>query len=140
MIAVAVARYLMSLDIVTYDETVSANCDCFIDDMPPAPDEAVMLKVTGGDNEFKHARDIPRLQALVRGTKDPRVAEARANAIYNALHSLRHVTLDPNHTATKLIGCKALSYPASIGTDGNGRHEYSVNFDLRVMVTSTNRI
>jgi hypothetical protein len=140
VIAIAVARYLMSLNLVTYDETVAAACDCFIDDMPPEPDEAVMLKVTGGDNEFKHARDIPRLQVLVRGTKDPRVAEARATDIYSALHALRHVTLDPDDTATHLIGCKALAPPASIGTDGNGRHEYSVNFDLRVLVTSTNRI
>lgn len=140
MIAVAVARYLMSLDIVTYDETVSVNCDCFIDTMPPEPDEAVMLKVTGGDAEFKHNRDMPRLQALVRGTKDPRIAEAKSIEIYEALHALRHVTLDPDHTATLLIGCRALNYPASIGTDENGRHEYSVNFDLRVLVTSTNRI
>lgn len=142
MIAVAIAKYLTELAIVTYDETLP-TADCFIDDMPPNPDEAVMLKSYGGASaSFKFAKDEPRLQALVRGTSNPRVAEARAWQIYNALHGLLYTTMDPDGKDKVYVSrITAIDTPHSIGVDENGRHEYSVNFDVRINnAASANRI
>ena len=112
MIAVAIARYLDSQGIVSFDETGTTG-NCFIGHMPSTPDEAVMLKSTGGDPvDIKFSYDEPRLQTLVRGTTDPTSGEAKAQEIYDALHGLGAVLLDPGGSEEVwLVRCMAVDTP-----------------------------
>ncbi|MGK5531535.1 minor capsid protein [Streptomyces sp. URMC 129] len=130
------ARYLHSLGLVTYDTTGTTG-DLFIGTMPPEPDAAVALTRYGGERpDPRLPYDEPRVQVRVRGGPDPRVSEARAYAIYDALHGLSSVTLPDG---TYLVTCEALQTPAAMGRDESGRHEHVTNYELTVLAPTTHR-
>ena len=140
MIAVAIAKHLMSQDLVVFDETLP-TADCFISNLPPSPDDAVMLRpIPGRKPEVKFGYDYPSLQAWVRAT-DYRAGEERANGIYAELQSLRTIDLDVDGAdAVRLLDCQAVtSGPAYLNTDENGRHEWSMNFDLSITAPTIHR-
>lgn len=142
MIAVAVARYLDELGIVTFDET-GVTGDCFIANMPTGPNEAVALTPSGGiPTDSHHGYDEPTLQARVRSTTDPRPGYVRARRIYSALVGLHAVTLDGGgDDEVYVIRTTAQqSDPASIGVDDVGRHEFVVNFAFRIRSRTTHRV
>lgn len=133
--AIALARYLYAESLVTFDE-VGTGGNCFLNHLPAVPNVAVMIKQTGGQylpDGKALGYDEPTLQLLVRGTKDPRTGAALAQSLYDALHGLYGVTLDPSGDPVRLIDCTSLqSAPAHIGTDENDRHLYSLNLALHV--------
>lgn len=112
--------------------------DIFVATLPQAPDECVMLRPTGGfAADSKLGYDDPTVQILVRGTQDPRTGGERAQAIYGALQGLHDVALPGG---TWVVSCLGLqSGPVHIGSDGNGRHEYSLNFRFEIRSLSANR-
>ncbi len=137
-IAVAISRHLNSLSLVIYDEAGAAG-NCFTGPLPPEPDLAISIRQYGGAGDFQHAYDKPRLQILVRAATSDE-ALAKATEIYAALHALRYTTLDPDGDAkTYMVFCRALDLPSDIGTDENGRHQFTTNYELEHTVASANR-
>ncbi|MER5213703.1 minor capsid protein [Streptomyces sp. NPDC002838] len=134
-----IARHLLAKGLVDY-RTADVGGDCFLESMPPAPDEAVVLSTynDGREPDSKLGYDEPRVQVRVRGTKDPRVSRQRCKAIYDELHGLGEVTLPDG---TDLILSVALQNgPASIGTDQLGRHEHVCNFRMEHRAVTQHRV
>src|SRR5262245_56464166 len=117
----ALARYLHELGLLTYDPH-GVFGDCFVEAMPPAPDEAVCLSLYGaGATDARNGWDERSVQVRVRGTADQRVSRRRCEALYSALHGLAGVAL---HGEVWLVLAAAVAAPASMGVDSNGRHEH----------------
>lgn len=136
MIAVEVAKFLNELNLVEFDEA-GVDGDCFIDDMPASPDQAVGIFSTGGfRGDFKFAWDNPTFQVRVRGERDPRVSYERARNIYNALHALGDMQFG-NLWLHRLEGLQ--SDPVSIGRDPQDRFEHVINFEAEVKAPVGNR-
>lgn len=125
----SLARHLQAAGLLTYDPTGTRG-DCFIELMPPAPDRAVQLSLYGaGTPDPLNPWDERSLQVRVRGTADPRVSRARAEAIYSALHGLAAVELPGG---LWLVLCIAQQTPYPIGVDAAGRHEHTTNYRLDI--------
>lgn len=140
MIAVAVAKHLMTRGLLIFDETLP-TADCFIASLPPEPDNVVMLRpVAGHKPEVKFGYDYPSLQLWVRD-RDYRTGEERALALYSEMQSLRTATLDEGGSdEVRLLDCQSVaSGPAYLNTDENGRHEWSMNFDLSITNPTAHR-
>lgn len=137
MLAVGLAKYLHQLGLVTFDEE-GASGDCFIAKLPPAPDEAVAIWPTGGPQaDDRLGYDSPTVQILVRGTQDPRTGADRAQAIYDALHGRRFVTLPDGTEVLWIQGIQ--SAPQWLQEDENGRHIYALNLQLEVRAVGSHR-
>ena len=136
MLISQIAKYLTAAAVVTFSED-TAGGDCFIEKLPQDPDAAVALIGTGGfrsDSKLGYAS--PTFQVLVRGApSDPRAAEAKAQAIYDALHGLRNTTLDDG---TWLVSCFGIqSAPVHVERDARDRHLYSLNFLAEIELVTT---
>ncbi|ABB15430.1 minor capsid protein [Carboxydothermus hydrogenoformans] len=96
--------------------------DMFVGIMPDTPDDCVALFETGGFKpELVTAAlvEYPTFQVMVRGS-EYQSARQRINEIYKTLHG--------NTSIFYLIA--AQQSPAYLGTDKNGRYEFSVNFKV----------
>jgi hypothetical protein len=130
MLAVEVGRYLDSLFLGVYNES-TIDGTIYIGQLPPDPDEVIMVKPSGGQRTGANlSTDMPTIQIIVRGTRaTPVPAETLALQIYNAMIAIRNQEIIPG--ATWVHGCQGMqSGPTHIGVDKNGRHEYSLNFEL----------
>ena len=131
-----VLRHLADAGLVDYDPD-GITGDSFSDVMPAIPNEVVVLTPYGGpEPDSKLPYDTPNLQVRTRAEADPRVARARAWAIYNELNGLARTAL-PN--GTWLVLCTANQTPQTMGQDTLGRPEYVVNFALELHAPSVNR-
>jgi hypothetical protein len=131
-----IAQYLDRLGLLTYRPD-GTDGDTFLDGMPSSPDEAVSLTLYGdGEPDAANADDLLSLQVRVRGTSDRRPSYQRARAIYSALHGATDV---PLADGTWLVLAVAKQTPASMGIDGNGRHEHTTNYRLTVTNPTANR-
>lgn len=129
LLSEAIARYLDSQELLTFDPA-GASGDTFIDVVPAAPDELVVITEYPGPQPEMLGYDRPRLQFRFRAGRDPRTARGRAANIYNELQALRHVTLE---NGTWLIACYALQpVPQSLGLDPSNRLEYSQNYEFYI--------
>lgn len=129
MFVVDIANHLEALGLLTFQET--AGGDTFIGHVPAKPDFVVVLTPTPGlAPEYAHAYDYPAFQVRVRGGgADPRPAYDKAMAIRNALHGIESQQIG----ATWVVKLEAAqSEPASLGTDENGRHEFTLNFNADI--------
>ncbi|MCZ9348545.1 minor capsid protein [Streptomyces mutabilis] len=118
-----IARYLDSLDLLTYDPT-GVTGDTFVGTMPARPDRAVSLTLYGAaTTDARDDADVARMQIRVRGDADPRTSERRCLAIRDALHGLAGVEL-PDGTWLVLATAPR---PSPMGADTNGRHEHVTN-------------
>lgn len=136
MLAVALARYLPTIVVdLTFRETEPGG-NLFIAHLPDKPDRAVAITPTGGPEQAAKApTDTPTVQFRVRSAKgDPRSGFVRATAIYDALAYLTSTVIDEGGDAETLVHSviPMQSAPASIGEDAKGRHEWVLNFRLRV--------
>lgn len=130
-----IARYLHDQGIGVF--SIAGPGNIFPERMPSSPDEAIYLHTDpDGENDSELGYDQVALQVIVRGTKDPRVAKAKADEIYGALQGLGPVTLPDG---TRLISLHG-SVPGSIGADGNGRYEYSINFSAEIRALTAHRV
>lgn len=134
-----IARYLAERGLVTYTTDGGVGEDCFLEHMPPDPDEAVALTIYDDrvEPDSLLAYDEPRMQVRVRGTTNPRVSRARCRAIRSALHGLGPVTLPDG---TELISSISIQGDAaSMGVDENGRHEHVVNLRMEIYNPTAHR-
>lgn len=130
------AQYLAVRGHGTYDPTGTTG-DMFVEAMPSTPDTCVVLTQYGGpESDSLLPYDEPRVQVRVRGTTDPRVSRARAEAIRSELHGLTAVTLPDG---TELISAIAMQPVASLGVDDNRRHEHVVNFRTEIRNPTAHR-
>lgn len=135
-LAEAFAVYLDTLGLVTFDATGNTG-DTYVYAMPDTTGQAVVISTyAGAPPDVKHPYDRPGLQVRVRGTEDPRVAETRAWAIYNALHDLYGLTLPGG---TWLMRCTAQGTPSPMGQDQNHRWEFVTNFQTEIHHVTANR-
>ncbi|MDQ0943269.1 minor capsid protein [Streptomyces sp. V1I1] len=133
------ARHLQSQGLVAYEPDVAGG-DCFLEEMPPEPDECVVLTLYGGpEPDSLSGYSEPRLQVRTRGGRgDRRTSRTRAEAIFNELEGLGTLTLPDG---THLLLCYALqAVPASMGVDENNRHEHSCNYQLSVRHLTKHRV
>lgn len=143
MIARALARWLTAEALATYSE--DAGGDCFLEHLPDAPDEALMLLSTGGNplpasDTFGY--DEPTLQLLVRGAPNDATGPAeRALALYGALQGLRYTTLDAGGPdEVRLTEARSTqTAPVAIGTDEKDRYRFTLNFAFHVRALTAHR-
>ena len=141
MVALALARYLEDLTLVTFDETGTSG-DCFLEDWPASPAAAVLLRSSGGHatvGDEALGYDEPTVGVDVRAASIT-AAHARSRALYAALQGLHDVTLDAGGENIRLLRCAALSSdPSHMHVDAQGRHVYTQTFALHVRALTTNR-
>lgn len=130
------ARHLQGQGLVAYEPDVAGG-DCFFEEMPPEPDECVVLTLYGGpEPDSQSGYSDPRLQVRTRG--DRQASRDRAEAIFNELEGLGEIDLPDG---THLFLCFALqAVPASMGKDENNRHEHSCNYQLSVRALTKHRV
>lgn len=98
--------------------------DIFLEAMPTGPDEAIAVtEYPGGEPDSRLGWDEAKVQIRCRGTSNPSVSRAKANAIYADLQGLSKETL-PGGTRLMLA---VATPPAPMGRDQNGRYEHVVN-------------
>lgn len=129
MLEKEIAIYLDNLEILEFDET-GLTGNTFINTLPSQPDELIGIYLKGGtEPDIWNNYRSPGVQFIVRGTEDPRWANQKAEEIYEALNGLSSIQLGVFY----LVGCFGEQSSAiHIGQDGNGRHEFSINFQLEV--------
>lgn len=130
MLAVDAAKYLHAQAVVTFSEA-GATGNAFIDRLPNTPDLAVGIFTGGGGRPgVNRGARYPTLEFQVRGSAaSPLTAQALAQAIHDAWHGLGATLLAAGGTTIAGARC-AQSAPTYIGTDDNGRHQYSVNVEF----------
>lgn len=115
---------------ISYDPAgVTGNI--FQDALPASPDFAVMVENTGGyPVDMRHSEyKEPSLRILVRGSKDPRPAFQLGKDIIELIGYLGSQTIN----GTRVIKFEAVQgRPINIGRDDEGRHRFSLNFDLEI--------
>lgn len=131
---------LDELGLGTYDVNGLPGGTIFHTILPATPDVAMAAALYGGDeSDSKNGWDEPSIQVRVRGlSTDSRVAEQRAQAVWDALHGLGRRYLTPGGTWLQLVICRN-GGPVYIGRDSNGRHEFTVNAGVDLDRPTPNR-
>ncbi|MFF4989628.1 minor capsid protein [Streptosporangium saharense] len=135
------AALLDELGLGTYRADGTPGGNVFLAVLPSTPDVALAVALYGGaESDARNSWDEPRLQVRVRGTAtDARVAEQRAQAVYDAMHGLGYRHLTPGGTWLQLaLGVNG--GPAYLSRDENGRHEYVINFRCDLQRSTPNRV
>lgn len=129
MLVAEIAEYLDGLGLVSFD-AAGVNGNTFIETLPDTPDVAVgIFSSSGPAADVSTSVRRPGVQLLVRGDRDPRTAEAQAQLIWDALHGLHTTAFVVGGTRVMLCAGRQ-SAPIRLGPDVNGRHVYSLNFQL----------
>jgi hypothetical protein len=132
MLAEPVAQHLAAAGLVSYTPAglPAGDWPCFLDELPDRPDQAVMVRNTDGlEPVDRMPFDMLGLQIAVRGTKDHRVSEAKAWAVFAALDGLASTTLPGG---LRVIVASAQQPPVRLGQDDAGRHRHSLNLLIEV--------
>lgn len=131
-----IAQYLDDQGIGTYDEVGDAG-DIFLCVLPDEPGAAIMLRPTGGaQGDGKLTLDRETVQIVIRGADlDPVPPGNRAQSVYDLLHGFHHQSFIAG--GAWILNCRAVQPAAHVGRDENGRHEYSINFEIDL--ENTNR-
>jgi len=131
-IADQIAAYLGSaVEGLAYSET-SDEGNVFVDFFPSSPDRAVVVFTTPGpEASSKLPYDPSRFQVAFRSEAGGVWATSMWNRVYQALHSLRDVTLPGG---TFLVYALAMhSSPFRLDDDMNGRPRYTLDFRTEVL-------
>lgn len=132
------AQLLADLGLGTYTPTGTGGT-IYLATLPTSPDRAMAIALYGGgESDARHSHDAPSVQVRCRGTAtDARTAETDAQAVYDTLHGLQAQTLAGGTWLRHLVGVNG--GPVYIGRDGNGRHEYTINFRAEISRPTPNR-
>ena len=121
------------------NETIYSNVRLPIGSAQSIPDRCVLVRETGG--EERRVIDVPTVQVLVRDLSVTAVKRF-AQQIYDTIQStagiggrfgqvLPSVTVDGvTYPQIQTAQISSLALPESIGTDQNGRNEFSMNFQI----------
>lgn len=129
MLLIEIARYLHLQGIGRFDDK-GVKGNIFLNITPADPNDIIALFSTGGPpGDVKLGYDRPTVQIWVRGDKNPVIAFQKAQSIYNALHGFSGARFIED--GSYIVDCRGQqSQPLHMGTDANGRHQYSINFIL----------
>ncbi len=124
-----IAKYLDSEGLVNLDLT-GATGDCFIEILPPEPDEVVSIfQREGIQSDPKLPYDTTEIQIIVRGSQNPFNALNKAQKIYNAMHGFSLDRFD--YEGEWIVSCIGqYGGVVRLGQDDNGRQEFEVVFDI----------
>lgn len=125
---VEVAEYISDNGIGIFDKT-GLGGNIFINMLPSSPDICISIYDSGGRQaDSKLGYSLLSFQVIVRGDLNPFSSRSKAQLIYDLLHGFTGLFVDNGHWIVSCLGIQ--SGPTHIGTDDNGRHEYSLNFRL----------
>jgi hypothetical protein len=130
MLAVEIAEYLDSqITNLKYDEDGTSG-NVFISAYPSAPDVVVGVYPTGGNPVEEYLEwDKPTFQIVVRGDRNPKTASDLSQSIFDILNDFwKGYLVDGGTYIWHISGVQ--SAPNYLGPDENGRHEYSLNFEV----------
>lgn len=132
------AKLLAQLQLGVYDD-VGTTGDVFLGRLPPQPDAATAVARYGaGESDSRLPYDTINLQFRIRGAStDYRAAEARAQAVYDALHGLASRTLPGGTWLALCVGLQG--GPIDIGLDDHDRPEWTVNMRVELERHTANR-
>lgn len=128
-----VATFLSNHGIGRFEEGGSGG-NIFINSMPSSPNEAIAIYATGGpmiDPRNEYAGRA--IQVLIRtAANDPRPGETRAQAVIDVLKGFNSGYLAAGGNYIVDISAQQ-DGPNNIGTDENGRYEFSQNFIVQLV-------
>ncbi|MBF8186321.1 hypothetical protein ITP53_11285 [Nonomuraea sp. K274] len=135
-----ICALLDDLGLGTYREDGLPGGDIFHTFLPPSPDSALAVaQYVGRESDAGNPWDEPYIQVRVRGPAvDVRVAEQRAQDVYDRLHGVGRRALAGGTWLQLAIGTQSGPYP--IGPDEQGRPEFTVNFRVDVDRPTPNRV
>lgn len=133
------AQLLADLGLGTYNADGTPGGTIYHPLLPASPDRCLAIARYGSsESDSVHPWDSLNVQIRVRGPRaDARIAEADAQAVYDALHGLGDREL-AGGTWLELAVCTQ-GGPVYIGPDANGRHEWTVNFRIDIQRPTLNR-
>ncbi|SDZ00963.1 minor capsid protein [Thermoactinomyces sp. DSM 45892] len=125
-----IARFLQAKELGFFDADGTKGT-IFIHSMPSDPHNAIAIYATGGglSELMDQDGDVIRrdVQILVRGLNSKETFE-RTYRVYRTLHNFCGYLVTNGNYVSSLF-----SYPPSgIGTDQNGRYEFTINLSLRM--------
>lgn len=131
MLLVEIAKYLDAQNIGKFDEK-GVKGNMFINVVPATPDLCISLFSTGGPiGDVKNGYDRPTVQIWLRGDKNPLTAFQKTQEVYNTLNGFSGACFIEN--GIYIVDCRGVqSAPIHMGTDANGRHQYSINFQFDI--------
>ncbi|QIS13588.1 minor capsid protein [Nocardia arthritidis] len=132
-----VAKLLQELGLGVYEPV--GNRDVFLYALPPTPDAALVLtRAAGRESDAHLPYDEPVVQIGVRGPKTGAPdSEARAQAIYDALHGLGERALAGGTRLVLAVGTDG--GPVYQTRDGDGRDQWIVNMRMELYRPGGNR-
>lgn len=138
------ATYLAGLHLGTYGDADPTKNDIFVAKHPADPDNCTSILGQLG-RAIGVQRDVPELQlpmfqVIIRNTNYD-AASAQLQAVRTALHGKLQLILPTTaNTATddyiRIMRCHADQEGGPIGTDDQGRFEFSINFDIEYHVVT----
>lgn len=131
------AEHLAAAGIATWRPSGSyqaSEVGIYIRAIPSSPDQIITLAPYVVASEPGLADVTQGVQIRVRGTKDPRVAEDLADAIFDLLDSASGLRWG----GVPIVQAYRQSYTA-LGADANGRWESSSNYYVEAMRPTANR-
>jgi hypothetical protein len=133
-----VARLFEELDLGVY-RPGGAGGDIFLVAMPDSPDAAVVLsRAAGAESDARLGYDEPVVQIRVRGAAGDAVGpEARAQAIYDAVHGLSGRELPGGTWLVLSVGTQG--GPVYAARDANRRDEWTVNVRMELRRPTAHR-
>ena len=135
MLLIEVAKYLDSEDLGSFDEDGTTG-DIFVQKLPVLPHNCITVwPESGREPDVKMGYDKPSLQIIVRN-QNAVSGYLKAKQVFDKLHGFAPIELN----GLAILSCFCTySDPAHIGEDKEGRHEYSLNFELEVRNITTFR-
>ena len=131
------AEHLAAAGIATWRASGSyqaGEIGIYIRAIPSSPDQIITLAPYVVASEPGMADITQGVQIRCRGTKDPRVVEDLADAIFDALDSAHGLVWG----GVPIVQAYRQSYTA-LGADSNGRWETSSNYYVEAMRPTSNR-
>lgn len=130
----ALAQHLQTRGIGSYRDSdlpiQEREWGIFLESIPFEPDKAIVItQYAGPISDSKLPYDTPRIQFLVRGTKNPSESRGVAQWIYDYFHGLGPIEL---YGIKIQLVLGVFSGPAYTGMDRNELHTHSVNFEVEI--------
>ena len=133
MLIEEVLKYLdANIPELTYDD-VGTSGNLFKESLPPSPDFAVMVESSGGyPKDMRNTEyTLSTIRLIVRGTQNVDQASQTAHDIITLIGTFASGYFVPG--GLRIVSCQAVQgYPINIGRDDEGRHRFSLNFEVEV--------